>query len=149
MKAQEFIKHIPDMVRNTPANSSKQLTIRLNPEELGTVDVSITKNANQQLSIELRVTNDVADKVLRQKITELTASLADKGVSIEDINISKADPQSMKQDQNPDGQNPNSFNEASEEQKKQQEENTRRQNEEERQNNVNFQNELMGILNNK
>ena len=55
----------------------------------------------------------------------------------------------MKQDQNPDGQNPNSFNEASEEQKKQQEENTRRQNEEERQNNVNFQNELMGILNNK
>ena len=149
MKAQEFIKHIPDMVRNTPANSSKQLTIRLNPEELGTVDVRITKNANQQLSIELRVTNDVADKVLRQKITELTASLADKGVSIEDINISKADPQSMKQDQNPDGQNPNSFNEASEEQKKQQEENTRRQNEEERQNNVNFQNELMGILNNK
>ena len=64
------------MVKETPTNSTKELKIRLNPEQLGTVDVSITKNANQQISIQLTVSNDTADKTLRQKILELTSKLS-------------------------------------------------------------------------
>ncbi len=145
MKAAEFVKSLPEMVKETPTNSTKELKIRLNPESLGTVDVSITKNANQQLSIQLTVNNDGADKVLRQKILELTASLAEKGVSIEDINISRSESGSANsQGQNPN--NPNSFNEASEEQRKQQNRSAHQNNTEASKDQRSFQNELLGIL---
>ncbi|NQY78941.1 MAG: flagellar hook-length control protein FliK [Candidatus Caenarcaniphilales bacterium] len=145
MKATEFVKNIPEMVKETPANSTKELKIRLNPESLGTVDVSITKNANQQLSIQLTVNNDTADKVLRQKILELTASLAEKGVSIEDINVSKSESGGANaQGQNPNNQN--SFNEASEEQRKQQNSSARQNTTEASKDQRSFQNELLGIL---
>ena len=124
MKAAELVKELPKMVKDTPPNSRKEITLKLNPEELGTVEVNISRNAQQQISIQLTVNNDSADKVLRQKLIELTASLADKGISIEDINVSKAD-----------GSNSNAFNsndqggfnEAAEEQRQQQEESRKQQ----------------------
>lgn len=145
MKAAEFLKSLPEMVKETPVNSSRELKIRLNPESLGTVDVSITKNANQQLSIQLTVSNDGADKVLRQKVLELTASLAEKGVAIEDINISKSEGASAGS-QEEDLTKQNSFNEASEKQKKQQNSTSNKNNTETSKDQRSFQNELLGIL---
>lgn len=145
MKAAEFVKSLPEMVKETPVNSTKELKIRLNPESLGTVDVSITKNANQQLTIQLTVNNDGADKVLRQKILELTASLAEKGVSIEDININRSESGGAGA-QGENLNNPNSFNEASEEQRRQQNNASNRNNTEASKDQRSFQNELLGIL---
>lgn len=142
MKAAELVRTLPDLVRDTNPNSSRELKIKLNPEELGTVDVSISKNADQQISIQLSVTNEAAEETLKHKISELTAALGDKGVSISDINISKSSSGNLN-DKNPEGKN--SFNEGREEQKKRQESNQRQQDDRTK-DQYSFQTELFSIL---
>lgn len=142
MKAAELVRTLPDLVRDTNPNSSRELKIKLNPEELGTVDVTISKNADQQISIQLSVTNEAAEETLKHKISELTAALGDKGVSISDINISKSSSGNLN-DKNPEGKN--SFNEGREEQKKRQESNQRQQNDRTK-DQYSFQTELFSIL---
>jgi len=118
------------------------LKIKLNPEELGTVDVTISRNADQQISIQLSVTNEATEETLKHKISELTAALGDKGVSISDINISKSS-SGNSNDKNPEGKN--SFNEGREEQKKRQESNQRQQDDRTK-DQYSFQTELFSIL---
>jgi flagellar hook-length control protein FliK len=142
MKAAELVRTLPDLVRDTNPNSSRELKIKLNPEELGTVDVTISKNADQQISIQLSVTNEAAEETLKHKISELTAALGDKGVSISDINISKSSSGNLN-DKNPEGKN--SFNEGREEQKKRQESNQRQQDDRTK-DQYSFQTELFSIL---
>ena len=142
MKAAELVRTLPDLVRDTNPNSSRELKIKLNPEELGTVDVTISKNADQQISIQLSVTNEAAEETLKHKISELTAALGDKGVSISDINISKSSSDNLN-DKNPEGKN--SFNEGREEQKKRQESNQRQQDDRTK-DQYSFQTELFSIL---
>jgi flagellar hook-length control protein FliK len=142
MKAAELVRTLPDLVRDTNPNSSRELKIKLNPEELGTVDVTISKNADQQISIQLSVTNEAAEETLKHKISELTAALGDKGVSISDINISKSS-SGNSNDKNPEGKN--SFNEGREEQKKRQESNQRQQDDRTK-DQYSFQTELFSIL---
>jgi flagellar hook-length control protein FliK len=142
MKVAELVRTLPDLVRDTNPNSSRELKIKLNPEELGTVDVSISKNADQQISIQLSVTNEAAEETLKHKISELTAALGDKGVSISDINISKSSSGNLN-DKNPEGKN--SFNEGREEQKKRQESNQRQQDDRTK-DQYSFQTELFSIL---
>ena len=142
MKAAELVRTLPDLVKDTNPNSSRELKIKLNPEELGTVDVTISKNADQQISIQLSVTNEAAEETLKHKISELTAALGDKGVSISDINISKSNSGNLN-DKNPEGKN--SFNEGREEQKKRQESNQRQQDDRTK-DQYSFQTELFSIL---
>jgi flagellar hook-length control protein FliK len=142
MKAAELVRTLPDLVRDTNPNSSRELKIKLNPEELGTVDVTISKNSDQQISIQLSVTNDAAEETLKHKLSELTAALGDKGVSISDINISKSSSGNLN-DKNPEGKN--SFNEGREEQKKRQESNQRQQDDKTK-DQYSFQTELFSIL---
>jgi flagellar hook-length control protein FliK len=142
MKAAELVRTLPDLVRDTNPNSSRELRIKLNPEELGTVDVTISKNADQQISIQLSVTNEAAEETLKHKISELTAALGDKGVSISDINISKSS-SGNSNDKNPEGKN--SFNEGREEQKKRQE-NNHHQKGNKTKDQYSFQTELFSIL---
>ncbi|MFM7458766.1 MAG: flagellar hook-length control protein FliK [bacterium] len=142
MKAAELVRTLPDLVKDTNPNSSRELKIKLNPEELGTVDVSISKNADQQISIQLSVTNEAAEETLKHKISELTAALGDKGVSISDISISKSSSGNLN-DKNPEGKN--SFNEGREEQKKRQESNQRQQDDRTK-DQYSFQTELFSIL---
>jgi hypothetical protein len=142
MKAAELVRTLPDLVRDTNPNSSRELKIKLNPEELGTVDVTISKNADQQISIQLSVTNEAAEETLKHKISELTAALGDKGVSISDINISKSSSGNLN-DKNPEGKN--SFNEGREEQKKRQESNQHQQDDRTK-DQYSFQTELFSIL---
>jgi hypothetical protein len=142
MKAAELVRTLPDLVRDTNPNSSRELKIKLNPEELGTVDVTISKNADQQISIQLSVTNEAAEETLKHKISELTAALGEKGVSISDINISKSSSGNLN-DKNPEGKN--SFNEGREEQKKRQESNQRQQDDRTK-DQYSFQTELFSIL---
>jgi flagellar hook-length control protein FliK len=142
MKAAELVRTLPDLVRDTNPNSSRELKIKLNPEELGTVDVTISKNADQQISIQLSVTNEAAEETLKHKISELTAALGDKGVSISDINISKSS-SGNSNDKNPEGKN--SFNEGREEQKKRQE-NNHHQEGNKTKDQYSFQTELFSIL---
>jgi flagellar hook-length control protein FliK len=142
MKAAELVRTLPDLVRDTNPNSSRELKIKLNPEELGRVDVTISKNADQQISIQLSVTNEAAEETLKHKISELTAALGDKGVSISDINISKSSSGNLN-DKNPEGKN--SFNEGREEQKKRQESNQRQQDDRTK-DQYSFQTELFSIL---
>ena len=142
MKAAELVRTLPDLVKDTNPNSSRELKIKLNPEELGTVDVTISKNADQQISIQLSVTNEAAEETLKHKISELTAALGDKGVSISDINISKSNSGNLN-DKNPEGKN--SFNEGREEQKKRQESNQRQQGDRSK-DQYSFQTELFSIL---
>jgi flagellar hook-length control protein FliK len=142
MKAAELVRTLPDLVRDTNPNSSRELKIKLNPEELGTVDVTITRNADQQISIQLSVTNEAAEETLKHKISELTAALGEKGVSISDINISKSNSGNLN-DKNPEGKN--SFNEGREEQKKRQESNQRQQDDRTK-DQYSFQTELFSIL---
>lgn len=142
MKVAELVRTLPDLVRDTNPNSSRELKIKLNPEELGTVDVSISKNVDQQISIQLSVTNEAAEETLKHKISELTAALGDKGVSISDINISKSSSGNLN-DKNPEGKN--SFNEGREEQKKRQESNQRQQDDRTK-DQYSFQTELFSIL---
>jgi flagellar hook-length control protein FliK len=142
MKAAELVRTLPDLVRDTNPNSSRELKIKLNPEELGTVDVTISKNSDQQISIQLSVTNDAAEETLKHKLSELTAALGDKGVSIGDINISKSSSGNLN-DKNPEGKN--SFNEGREEQKKRQESNQHQQDDKTK-DQYSFQTELFSIL---
>jgi len=141
MKAAELLRSLPDLAKETSPNSSRELNIRLNPEELGTVDVTITKTSSQQISIQLNVTNEAAEKTLRHKLNELTNALSEKGVSITDVNITKSESNSAN-DRNPDGKN--SFNEGREEQKRRQEENQREREQKKAQ--YSFQTELFSIL---
>jgi hypothetical protein len=142
MKAAELVRTLPDLVRDTNPNSSRELKIKLNPEELGTVDVTISRNADQQISIQLSVTNEAAEETLKHKISELTAALGEKGISVNDINVSKSNSGNLN-DKNREGQN--SFNEGREEQKKRQEANQHQQNDRTK-DQYSFQTELFSIL---
>jgi len=68
----------------------KQVTMQLNPHQLGQVNLKITSHANNQVSIRLMTQTLEAHAALDQSITQLVESLKDQGVQIRDIQIVQA-----------------------------------------------------------
>jgi hypothetical protein len=86
-----LIKTIPEYASKVPAGGKQEIRFMLNPENLGKIEVNISKNMTNNLSLELKVSNDVTDKILKQKINEFVASLNDKGVSLDEITVTKSE----------------------------------------------------------
>jgi flagellar hook-length control protein FliK len=93
-------------------NSSQELKFKLNPERLGTVEITISKQ-NNELEISMKVHSEAALQSIRKDLTELSQILKDRGIEIKDLSVSKENQTEMS-----DQRSQSQQNEAKEEQKK-------------------------------
>ncbi len=75
----------------------KQLEIRLDPPELGSMHVKLNLQ-NEQAAVHFVVQNQQAKDALEQNLGRLKEMLADSGVDVGDANIEQRDPQSQAQE---------------------------------------------------
>lgn len=111
------ITKLPDFVSketiNAPSGIKQELKLMLNPENLGKVDMTITKDGNN-VSIKLVVAKDQAMEQLQTRVADIKAMLKEKGFDAK-IELSKFENSSGNA---PNQEQDQSHNEASDEQKK-------------------------------
>jgi len=76
----------------------KQLEIRLDPPELGSMQVKLNLQ-NEQAVVNFVVQNQQAKEALEQNMDKLKEMLSQSGVDVGDANIEQRDPQSQEQDE--------------------------------------------------
>lgn len=110
------IKDLGQILENhsskVPNNSSMELKFKLNPEKLGTIEITISKE-NNEIEITLKVHNELALSSVKKELTELSQILRDKGIELKDIKVSQENETEMSDDRSQSKEN-----DAREEQKK-------------------------------
>ncbi len=110
------IKQLPELIQketgNMKANSRQEVKMILDPENLGRLQLNITKEDNQ-IHISMLVRTDEAATKLEQKINDIRTALKDKGFEA-NIEVNKSDADNSSQSQQ---SGKNESNEARDEQK--------------------------------
>jgi len=94
----DFSNALKDKVMVMVNQKLRQLEIRLDPPELGSMQVRLNLQ-NEQAAVNFVVQNQQAKEALEQNINKLKDMLADSGVDVGDANIEQRDHQSSEQDE--------------------------------------------------
>lgn len=94
----DFSNAVKDKVMVMVNQKIKQLEIRLDPPELGSMHVRLNLQ-NEQAAVNFVVQNQQAKEALEQNMDRLKDMLSDSGVDVGDTNIEQRDQQSEQQDE--------------------------------------------------
>lgn len=67
-----------------------ELVVQLNPDNLGKIQVSLTTNANNQISAKLIASSGETQEILQKQVNHLKQSLENQGLQVEKITIAVA-----------------------------------------------------------
>lgn len=108
---------IAEKATQVPSGVKQELTIFLNPENMGEIELSISKEGNK-LDIKLMFSNEEAMKRVEQKLTELRVLLKSRGFESKiELNQTNTDSSANTQNQQNTNNGQSAFNQAREEQK--------------------------------
>lgn len=106
----DFSNAVKDKVMVMINQKIKQLEIRLDPPELGSMQVRLNLQ-NEQAAVNFVVQNQQAKEALEQNMDKLKDMLAQRGVDVGDANIEQRDKQSAEQDETGNGRQGAGFGE--------------------------------------
>ncbi len=106
----DFSNAVKDKVMVMINQKIKQLEIRLDPPELGSMQVRLNLQ-NEQAAVNFVVQNQQAKEALEQNMDKLKDMLAQSGVDVGDANIEQRDKQASEQDETGNGRQSAGVNE--------------------------------------
>jgi hypothetical protein len=78
---------IVELAEVTPPKQSKTVRLRLRPEELGQVDVQLSRDAQGRISAQLTVEHETARTMLAQSLEQLRDSLQRAGLDVDRLQV--------------------------------------------------------------
>ncbi|SKA96002.1 flagellar hook-length control protein FliK [Paucidesulfovibrio gracilis DSM 16080] len=84
--APRVLSQVKDAAMRSLANGGKRLTIQLNPQELGTLSVSLTYKNNEMQAM-IRTDNHETAKLLSGQLDALRQSLEDQGIKVSKMEV--------------------------------------------------------------
>lgn len=120
---EQFVENVPEQViepmillakETGKTDAPRTIKIKLNPEELGTVEISLEGSPSGKLHAELLTETKTAEAVLNSNITELQKALEISGWQVETLTVSCKDTNSgQPEKQSQQAEKPRNFNNSS------------------------------------
>ena len=85
--APQITNQIVDLAATTSARQPRSVRLRLRPEELGQVEVQLTRDSSGKLSAQLSVERENTRAVLLQSLPELRETLERAGITVEQLQV--------------------------------------------------------------
>jgi flagellar hook-length control protein FliK len=85
--ALQVVSHVLTLTEDLGANKTRSIRLRLHPEELGEVEIQITRNAQGKVSALLEAQRETTKQVLSQSLGQLRETLERAGVTIDRLQV--------------------------------------------------------------
>ncbi|MDX6385172.1 MAG: Flagellar hook-length control protein FliK [Blastocatellia bacterium] len=85
--ALQVVSHVLTLTEDLVANKTRSIRLRLHPEELGEVEIQLTRNAQGKVSALLEAQRETTKQVLSQSLGQLRETLERAGVTIDRLQV--------------------------------------------------------------